>query len=110
MEKGVSSIPEVSKRAEGPNEKCSSCSTAEGANVVLDEGVCDGVDAGDSTCLSLNGGGALPAGDTDEFSWQPTKLPDQTVWILGSGETKQWARQIATGKPRSFPVYQGMVL
>lgn len=66
MEKGVSSIPDVSKRAEGPNEKCSSCSTAEGANVVLDEGVCDGVDAGDSTCLSLNGGGALPAGDTDE--------------------------------------------
>ena len=51
MEKGVSSIPEVSKRAEGPNEKCSSCSTAEGANVVLDEGVCDGVDAGDHVWL-----------------------------------------------------------
>ena len=48
--------------------------------------------------------------DRNEVSWQPTKLPDQTVWILGSGETKQWTRQIATGKPRSFPVYQGMVL
>ena len=48
--------------------------------------------------------------DRNEVSWQPTKLPDQTVWILGSGETKQWAHQIATGKPRSFPVYQGMVL
>ena len=48
--------------------------------------------------------------DRNEVSWQPTKLPDQTVWILGSDETKQWAHQIATGKPRSFPVYQGMVL
>lgn len=48
--------------------------------------------------------------DRSEASWQPAKLPDQMVWILGSGETKQQAHQIATGKPRSFPAYQGMVL
>ena len=48
--------------------------------------------------------------DRSEASWQPAKLPDQMVWIHGSGETKQQAHQIATGKPRSFPVYQGMVL
>ena len=38
----------------------------EGDDVMLGDRL-DGVDAGDSTCLSLNGGGALPAGDTDEF-------------------------------------------
>lgn len=68
MENGVSSIPVVNKRGDGPNEKCSSCcSTAEGTKVELNEGVCDGVDEGDSTCLSLVGGGTLSAGGTDGF-------------------------------------------